>query len=75
MFAGTSRAKADNRSERPAEECSSDSETNNCSFDGNVLRGPVPRSVLDRGLVTTEVSPVSILKVWELMCVGVVGRC
>eukprot|EP00752_Nemacystus_decipiens_P006333 g5709.t1 len=57
-------SEAEHRSERPAEECSSNTNTNtdSCSFDVEVLQGPVPWSVVDRGLVTTEVSPASILK-------------
>lgn len=63
MFASITRGKAENSSERPAEDCSSNTNTNSCSFDGDVLQGPVPWSVVNRGLVTTEVSPASILKV------------
>lgn len=63
MFAAEAREKAENSSERPAEECSTNTNAGSCGFDGDVLRGPVPGSVMDRGLVTTEVSAASILKV------------
>eukprot|EP00903_Cladosiphon_okamuranus_P014929 g13822.t1 len=64
MSASKTRGEAENSSKLPGGDCSSitDTNTGSCSFDDDVLQGPVPWSVVDRGLVTTEVSPASILK-------------